>query len=148
MALKLTDVEYMSGFFENQEEKLNYFKVNVLSAIHRTIQESNEIIQELSALARNGLANQQSDLDTLFEPLHKNEAFGHPMYHTDYKAKGFQNEAPWITIYAVRCNKNFFVITGFEIKLVRQMKDDPLLVIELQKLEKATAYLKEEGFLD
>jgi len=127
---------------------LIYFKINLLSAIHRTIQESNEIIQELSAVAKNGLANQQADLDTLFKPLHKNEAFSRPRYHTDYKAKGFQYEAPWIRIYAVRCDKNFFVITGFGIKLVKQMKDDPLLEIEPQKLEKATAYLKEECFLD
>lgn len=116
MAIKLMDVEYLSSFFENQKEKLNYFKVNTLKAVHKTIHETDEIIQELSKLASNSVTNHQTDLDSLFEPLHKNEAFQHPRYHTDFKAKGYQNEAPWIRIYAVRCDKNFFCHNRFRDK--------------------------------
>jgi len=39
------------------------------------------------------------------------------------------------------------VITGHGIKFVKQMKEDPKILIELEKLEIATQYLRGLGLL-
>lgn len=147
MAEKLQDVEYLNDFFTEHQEKLGFFQVSVTDAVWRTRKESNDLLQELLDLAHNAEAGQEPDLEALFEPLHLEEGYQHPRFYTDYKAKGDSRTAPWVRIYAVKCNENLFVITGYGIKLVRQMKDDPLLVEELKKLDKATEYLKTLGML-
>lgn len=89
---------------------------------------------------------QQPNLDELFKPLHKTEGFRDPGYFTDYKARGYV--APWVRIYAIKLDSNLYVITGFGIKMVKQMKEDPLLNRELEKLRKASSFLQSEGLLD
>lgn len=147
MADRLQDVEYLTDFFTEHREKLGYFKKSITDAVWRTRNESNELIQELLKMAKNATTTQEPDLEALFEPLHRKEGYLHSRFHTDYKVKGHPDDAPWVRIYAVRCDENLYVITGYGIKLVRQMKDDPLLVIELNKLEKVTGFLKTLGML-
>lgn len=96
-------------------------------------------------MAENSLIDKTPDLDDFFEPLHKTEAFGHPRFYTDFKAKGVK--APWVRLYAVKLDENLYVLTGFGIKLVKGMKDDEKLKAELLKLEKATQHLRSTGML-
>lgn len=147
MAELLSDAEYLYEYFERHEERLSYFHVSVDEAVIKTAREADQLIQELNELANNSSNFEKPDLDGLFEPLHKPEAYGNSRYKSDYKAKGEKNTAPWVRVYAVRCDENIYVITGFGIKLVRQMKEDPLLETELNKLEGATNYLKEIGMI-
>lgn len=147
MAELLSDAEYLYEYFERYEKRLSYFHVSIDEAVRKTMREANQLIQELYDLSNHSRDFEKPDLDELFEPLHKPEAYGNSRYKSDYKAKGEQNTAPWVRIYAVRCDENFYVITGFGIKLVRQMKEDPLLENELNKLERATNYLREIGMI-
>ena len=147
MAKRLQDVEYLTDFFTEHQERLRYFHVSVTEAVWRTRKESNDLLQELLDLAKNAEIGQKPDLEELFEPLHQKEFYQHLRFYTDYKAKGDSHSAPWVRIYAAKCDENLYVITGYGIKLVRQMKDDPLLVLELKKLRKATDFLKTLGML-
>ncbi len=147
MAKRLQDVEYLTDFFIEHQKKLEYFDVSVTDAVWRTRKESNDLLQELLNLAQNAEIGQVPDLEELFEPLHLEKWYNHPRFYTDYKAKGDPGTAPWVRIYAVKCGENFYVITGYGIKLDKKMKDDPLLVLELKKLRKATDFLKTLGML-
>lgn len=145
MAILYSDVEYLEKFFDENREGLKYYKrpsYTPQDAIIRTIQETDALIQELKEFATNSLSNKKKVLDDLFEPLHTDDAFNHPRYYTDVKAKGYPDEAPWLRVYAVKCDENLYVITGYGLKLVRDMRDDEDLLKELSKLDIATHYLK------
>ncbi len=124
---------------------MNFYQVDATTAITKTVQEANAILQELLDYSENVGNNEKPDLDELFEPLHKEEAYNHKRFHTDFKAKGF--DAPWVRIYAVKIDDNLFIITGYGIKLTQQMQDDSILLEELNKLERATNFLIQEGYI-
>ncbi len=150
MAVWCNDAEFLDEYFNEHAEKLTYYvnpSYTPQDAAIRTQREATALIQELKALATESLTENGDSLDDIFEPLHAVEAYNHPRYHTDVKAKGYPNEAPWLRVYAVKCDDNLYVITGFGLKLVQDMRDDPDLVIELQKLELATNYLDSIGMI-
>ena len=143
MADKLSDAEWLNDYFEENKGKLSYYHgITISKAVRKTIIEGNELLQELLAFAN---FEGHDALDDLFQPLHKEEAYSHRRFYTDYKAKGVR--ALWVRLYAVKCDTNLYVITGYGIKLVRKMQDDEYLRNELKKLEKATNYLNEIGML-
>lgn len=143
MADKLSDAEWLNDYFEENKSKLSYYRgITISKAVRKTIIEGNELLQELLDFAN---FEGNDALDDLFQPLHKEGAYSHPRFYTDYKAKGFK--APRGRLYAVKCDHNVYVITGYGIKLVRKMQDDEYLSNELKKLENATDYLKEIGLL-
>lgn len=145
MAKNLTDVDYLYRYFQQNEDKLSYYRgTTINAAVAKTHSEANALLQELLEFAENEDDN-ENNLDHIFHPLHKTSFYSHPRFYTDYKAKGI--EAPWVRIYAVKCDTNLYVISGYGIKLVRQMQDDELLTLELDKLRSATAFLKEIGIL-
>ncbi len=137
---KYSDSEYLEDYFRSRSVQLQYFNVNVEEAIVKTLHETNAIIQELNDLA------EDDNLDDIFNPLHKPSHYSHPGFYIEYKAKGY--EAPWIRLYAIRLDENLYCLTGFGIKLVKDMRDDQDLMNELKKLELATKYLKEKGLLE
>lgn len=149
MGILYTDVEFLNQYFHENEEKLTYYKkpsYTPQDAVIRTQREAVALIQKLKDLASDSLEDGNS-LDGLFKQLHTVEGYSHPRYHTDVKAKGRPYEAPWIRVYAVKCDDNLYVITGFGLKLVRNMRDDPELINQLRKLEKATQYLRSERMM-
>ena len=50
--------------------------------------------------------------------------------------------------YAIKLDENCFVITGGAIKMSQTMQEHPDTTNELKKLEKARAYLKQNGVFD
>jgi len=150
MVISYNDAEFLNEYFNKHAEKLTYYvnpSYTPQDAAIRTRREATALTQELKALATEGLTKDGHSLDDIFEPLHAVGAYNHPRYHTDVKAKGYSDKAPWLRVYAVRCDDNLYVITGFGLKLVQDMRDDPDLVIELQKLESATYYLDSIGMI-
>ncbi len=146
MAELLTDVEYVTNYFNRFPKGLEYHNISILEAVVRTRKEATQIINELFEVSEASLIGKEPDLDNLFEKLHKPEYYEHHRYYTDCKLKGL--EAPWVRIYAIKVDQNVYVITGFGIKLVLKMQDDPLLLDELKKLESASLFLKEIGVLN
>ncbi|HLS31874.1 MAG TPA: hypothetical protein VK021_13540 [Flavobacteriaceae bacterium] len=144
--VQLQDPEYLTRFFMKNQDKLFFFDCTVTEAVTRTHGQTNRFLQEMRTRAKNATLYETPDLDELFTPLHKEAGYFNRRFHTDYKATG-PEEIPWIRIYAVRCDENLYVITGFGIKLVKKMQEDILLNKEIDKLEKATSYLKTIGML-
>lgn len=146
MAIDLTDISYLQDYFNINQEKLKYYRnpsYTPEEAVIRTAKEANELIQELRKNAILSTQGKSPDLDYLFERLHTNDAPSNARFYTDFKAKGFPGTAPWIRVYAVKCDDNLYVITGYGIKLVRDMRHDSDLRQELTKLGLATRYLDE-----
>ncbi len=149
MSILYTDAQFLHQYFHENAEKLTYYEnpsYTPQDAAIRTQQEAVTLIHELKKLATDGLEDGNS-LDDLFEPLHTVDAYNHSRYYTDVKAKGHPDEAPWLRVYAIKCDDNLYVVTGFGLKLVRDMRDDTELVKELKKLETATQYLRSLGMI-
>lgn len=81
------------------------------------------------------------NLDELFKPLNNQE---YKVIELS-KQKTRQN---YLRVYALRIDKNCFVITGGAIKLTHLMKDRPHTAVELNKIEKCRNYLKENSVID
>lgn len=145
--VQLQDPEFLTDIFTKNSKKLKHYGYSITEAVARTHRESNEILQKLYQWQQNIQQGRTADLDQYFSPLHREAGFLHPGFHTDYQAKGHPKEAPWVRIYAVRCEENLYIITGFGIKLVKQIQEDELLSEELEKLEKARHYLESIGML-
>ena len=72
------------------------------------------------------------------------------MEMTREKARNWDrlNHASWMRVYAVRVEKNVFIVTGGAIKLTHYMEDRPHTQLELDKLNKCKEFLKENGIFD
>lgn len=146
MAETYNDLEFLHDYFHTNIDKLKYFwkqTTNPDEAAIRTKQEANILLQKILEASDAGSIS----LDSLFAPLHSHGAYYHPRYNTDVKAKGYEDNAPWVRVYAVKCEDNIYVITGFGLKLVSKMEEDADLQNELNKLDRATSYLKSIGLL-
>ena len=66
------------------------------------------------------------------------------------KAKGGQRRGhgSWLRLYAIRFQKNSYLITGGAIKLTRTMQEREHTLAELQKLELVRNFLISEGAFD
>lgn len=146
-----SDVEYLESFFEEhkadlQKEFYNY--INVEDAIFQTLDEANELEQKLIEIAENGKTNNNENLQTIFKPLNNQDKNKYPIPdYQESKIYGSKRKS-WLRIYAIRIEKNVFIITGGAIKLVPRINDRDHLKDELKKLEKVKEFLIEEGILD
>lgn len=147
MSSDLNDAEYLTTYFLERIEGLKYFEVEIEEAVSKTHEEAAALLQDVLMWAENAQCGKEPDLDSLFRPLHKESAYRHARFYTDFKAKGAVDTAPWVRIYAVKCDDNLYVLTGYGVKLVRKMEEEPNLLDELTKLDIATQYLKRNGFL-
>jgi len=144
MAEYFSDAEKLNEYFEQHSGKLNFYtslSPSVEQAVVFTRRESQNLLDNFRLLAH-GIGHKTTQLDEMFLPLHKDDAFSHSRYATDTKAKGSRQIAPWIRLYAVKCDINLYVLTGYAIKLVPKMQDDPDLLKELRKLDSTTTYLR------
>jgi len=57
-------------------------------------------------------------------------------------------KANWLRIYALRIDRNTYIITGGAIKLTQKMQERDHTDIELKKIEKCRNYLLELGIVD
>ncbi len=125
-----TDPEYLSNFFNEHKENLEYFKVNVEEAIIKTLEEAEELEDMIV-----------NKISPTFIPLNDTD-FG--LYElTKHKAK-----ISWLRIYAIHIEDNVFLITGGAIKLTRAMQDNPITNKELTKLTQCRDFLKENNVFD
>ena len=69
---------------------------------------------------------------------------------TREKARNWEriNHASWLRVYAIRIEKNVFVITGGAIKLTHTMQDRAHTQEELSKLNQCRQYLLDNGVFD
>lgn len=134
-----TDITYLSDFFDEHEEDLNdpfFDGVSKYDAIRQTRNEAKKFRDVLYNYAK-GVGGDLSD-------------FFHPLSDGDLLASGYERDKAygpfspsWLRLYALRINRNVFVVTGSAIKLSPKM-DRPHLETELNKLNHVKRHLQEE----
>lgn len=88
------------------------------------------------------------ELDGLFHPLSLSDTRSAELTREKTRNWDRARHASWLRIYAIRVEKNVFVVTGGAIKLTPAMQDRPHTQLELEKLNKCRDYLKVNGVFD
>jgi hypothetical protein len=130
------DSAYLFQFFNENKQDVD---PNRIVELIEQISSDALIIDEL--LLR--LSNSENEkLESFFKPLNNLE---YQQFKVLSLQKGRKN---YLRIYALKIDENCFVITGGAIKLTHFMKDREHTLAELNKLEKAKQFLKENGVFD
>ena len=138
------DIEWLADFFANNKEDLaDYFKITDLNqAIYDTMSDA----AELECLILD--VNPDVDLDLIFRPLENLRASEMLLGKEKAKGKGVRRHASWLRLYAIRFQKNAYLITGGAIKLTGTMQEREHTLEELRRLEMVRNMLIGEGVTD
>lgn len=138
------DLEWLADFFTmNKDDLAYYFKITDLNqAIYDTVSDA----AELECLILD--VNPDVDLDMLFRPLENQRASEILLGKEKAKGKGTRTHASWLRLYAIRFQKNAYLITGGAIKLTRTMQEREHTLEELRRLEMVRNMLIGEGVTD
>ena len=139
-----SNFNYLLDFFlTNLNDLKNFFRIEKVSeAIQDTFDDAN-------ALEKLILDFPYSEhLDGLFHPLSLSDSRVTEL--TREKARNWNRErhASWLRVYAIRVEKDVFIVTGGAIKLTPTMQDRPHTQIELEKMNRCRNYLKSKGIFD
>ena len=104
----------------------------------------------------NDILSDAEDIDDFLYHLHENiESFGtyfEPLQLSEYtKVLSFQKgkiKRNQLRLYAIKIDKNCFVITGGAIKMSQTMQDHTDTNTELKKLRAAKVFLESKGVFD
>ena len=136
--------EYLEDFFETHKADLvGDFSgnMNVENAILESFEYSQEFERQLLELSRQSKHEQLRGLEEIFSPLHNLQ------YHTKTLGKS-KAKATWLRIYALRIDRNVYIVTGGSIKLTQKMQDREPTNHELEKIESCREYLMSQGIVD
>ena len=138
------DLDWLKEFFiANANDLSGYFKItNINQAIYDTISDAHE----LECVIMDSVESEE--LDNIFRPLDNLRAS--EVLLGKEKAKGNRNNRhdSWLRLYAIRFQKNAYIITGGAIKLTRVMQEREHTLEELHKLEQVRNFLISEGACD
>lgn len=146
-----SDPEYLDAFFYKHRDDLQkefYDFISIEDAITQTRKESMRLEKRIKEIAEKGNENDFQSLQTLFKPLYKREEelINIPS-HQRSKAYGDCHKS-WLRIYAIRIEKNVFIITGGAIKLTENMNEREHLLKELEKIKMVKQFLINEQIID
>lgn len=137
------DTEYVFNFLYEHEEDIKQSPWNSYS-----IEDLTQMVVDEAEMFESRLKdmhdNQYDRFDEEFENLSKNET---KIYLIESKAYGkpVSLKPSLLRLYAIRIDKDQYVITGGGIKLVHDMRDSDVLKKELDKLKKVRDWLYSEG---
>ncbi len=132
------DVEYIYNFLKENKADIPKHRT-ILQLAEFIIEDATEIDDVLMDITE----ETNKTLSHFFMPLHNSEGSVKVLS----LQKGRQH---CLRVYAIKIDQDTFVITGGAIKLPMQhlMKDRAHTITELQKLENAKSYFKENGVFD
>ena len=141
---KWNDAEYLWDFFlENQNDLQEFFHIERISeAVEDTIddaEQSERLILEIPYA---------ENLDELFIPLSSADMTIRELAREKARNWNRTGHASWLRVYAIRLEKNVFVITGGAIKLTRTMQERSHTQAELDKLNQCRQFLASNGVFD
>ena len=132
------DPEYLEAFFENNKSDLingYYGTFTVEGAIFETYDDAEYLEKRLLLLSE-----QLKGLEQIFKPLHNSQTKTLQLN----KCKARQN---WLRLYALRVDKNVYIITGGTIKLTRTMQERVHTLQELDKISQCRKFLLSKGIV-
>lgn len=141
---KWNNADYLFDFFmQNHDDLKDFFHIEKVSqAINDTFEDADELESFILEFPYT------ENLDEIFAPLDITDTTNREL--TRRKARNWDRNthASWLRIYAIRLEKNVYVITGGAIKLTRLMQDRKHTQKELEKLNRCRSFLKDNGIFD
>lgn len=138
------DIGFLMDFFmENLDDLKQFFHIQRISdAIDDTMDDAEELQRLIVDIPYT------ENLDELFTPLGSADLTIREL--TREKARNWDriDHASWLRVYAIRLEKNVFVVTGGAIKLTRSMQERPHTQEQLDKLNSCRQYLLNNGVFD
>ena len=138
------DIGFLMDFFmENLDDLKQFFHIQRISdAIDDTMDDAEELQRLILDIPYT------ENLDELFTPLGSADLTIREL--TREKARNWDriDHASWLRVYAVRLEKNVFVVTGGAIKLTRSMQERPHTQEQLDKLNSCRQFLLDNGVFD
>ena len=138
------DNEYLEEFFETHISDLQsgyWYNTSVVEAVFDTIKYAQQFEDVLYELSENNEESQIDGLESMFRPLFNSSH----QFWTFNKSKARDN---WLRLYALRIERDIYIITGGANKLTQKMQDRRHTSEELSKLEKCRSYLLNAGVVD
>ena len=138
------DSEYLEEFFEINKSDLQsgYWRNrSVEDAIFDTIDYAQDFEDILIKLSDESESSQKDGLESIFSPLSNSQ---YKIQILD-KSKAKEN---WLRIYALRVERDIYIITGGAIKLTRTMQERVHTEKELHKIDKCRRFLLDLGIID
>jgi len=138
------DINYLMTFFsENIDDLNNYFHIQKIS---EAIDDTMDDAEELESLILD--VPFTDNLDELFKPLGTTDMTIQELSRNKARNWDRPGHASWLRIYAIRLEKNVYVITGGAIKLTATMQERPHTQEQLDKLNQCRQYLINNGVFD
>jgi len=138
------DIGFLMDFFmENLDDLKQFFHIQRISdAIDDTMDDAEELQRLILDIPYT------ENLDELFTPLGSADLTIREL--TREKARNWDRigHASWLRVYAIRLEKNVFVVTGGAIKLTRSMQERPHTQEQLDKLNSCRQFLLDNGVFD
>jgi hypothetical protein len=138
----MNDSKLLDNFFDKNIDDLTdgfFGDIPVDEAIELTLEEAEQMEEALYYHARKGFDSKALNLQHLFKPLNNQEYY----INTHQKSKG-RIKRGWLRLYAIRIEKNCYVVTGGAIKLTKDMRREHLQY-ELKKLDQTKSFLRNNG---
>lgn len=138
------DPEYLEEFFETNISDLQsgyWNNPSVVEAVLDTLRYAEHFEDILFELSEDNEDKHLNGLESIFRPL----------FDSSYRVLKFNKSKVrdnWLRLYALRIEKEVYIITGGAIKLTLKMQDREHTNIELSKLEKCKRFLLETGIVD
>lgn len=141
---KWNDAEYLWDFFmENLDDLLEFFHIERISeAVEDTINDAEQLERLILDIPYT------ENLDELFLPLGSADTVIRELAREKAKNWNRTDHASWLRVYAIRLEKNVFVVTGGAIKLTRTMQERAHTQEELTKLNQCRQFLMDNGVFD
>lgn len=141
---KWNNAEYLWDFFlENLDDLQGFFHIERISeAVEDTIKDAEELERLILDIPYT------ENLDELFLPLGSADMVIRELAREKARNWNRTNHASWLRVYAIRLEKNVFVITGGAIKLTRSMQERAHTQEELTKLNQCRLFLIDNGVFD
>lgn len=147
--LRMRDHEWLFNFFRGNLLALKSIdaSLSIDKAILKTTLEVEQIKESLYQTFNNGCYGEDVGLDKIFRPLNNHEYEILDLQKTKTKADKKLIRNPWCRLYAIRVERNLFIVTGGGIKLTRRMEESIYLKNELKKIDHAQIFLKSQNIL-
>lgn len=145
------DPESLYKFFKTHEKDLKsgfFGDISIIDAMEKTREYAPKLEAKILKAAKKGKKDKTEDLSTIFKPL--SEKYRSDNYEMD-KVSGGERKS-WLRIYAIRAERNKYIVTGGAIKLVKRMQEREHLKLEIEKLKIVQRYCFDnediQGFLE
>lgn len=142
------DAEFLWKFFKKNESDLRRYgqfhhkSYSIEDAVDKTLKDAINLENRLLDIAE--VNDDHEVLQHLFQQLNDMEA---DLYSLQ-KSKAKLNYQSWLRLYAIRIDKDLYVITGGAIKLTKKMEDRKHTQTELEKMNQVYNYLSSKNLIN